>query len=206
MGLERNSLRLLFGPVRDTKFVAEAQSSAVRVSNWNTEHSCLPASVSAPSTVAELAEIVRMAVARGQSVRAVGSLHSLSAAPMVAGDGVIVSTERLNKIGLIEGETATFQAGVTLRQACQALKPMGKQLIALPLTDQFHLGAISGTQFHDAMAFNSDVVQIKYVASDGSLRVVADEADLFYWRSSHGLFGVTYEITVRRNRPLTVDV
>ena len=197
MGIERNSLRMLFGPIRETKFVSEPDSDSVSVFNWNTEHTCVPAKVEIPADVHELRAAVRNAVANGQQVRAVGSLRSFSAAPMVADGGVIISTERLNRTGPIEDGAVTLQAGVTMRQACQALKSAGKQLNCLPLTDQFHVGAISGTQFHDSVPFNSDVVEIKYVASDGSIGVVNDDPELFYWRNSHGLFGIVYELTVR---------
>ena len=197
MGIERKIWRMLFGRVRETKFVPEPDSDSIRVFNWNTEHTCLPAKVGIPADVEELRAAIRSAVANGQQVRAVGSLHSISAAPMVADGGVIISTERLNRTGPIENGTMRLQAGVTMRQACQALKSAGKQLNCLPLTDQFHVGAICGTQFHDSIPFNSDVVEIKYVASDGSLGVVNDDQELFYWRNSHGLFGIVYELSVR---------
>jgi len=206
MGLERSRLRMLFGPTRERKFQPVSSRREVCVSNWNGEHTCRAGRVAVPESPQALAEIVRQAASAGQPIRAVGSLHSVTTAPLVAEGGTVVSTERLNQIGAISGDRATFGAGVTLREACQTLKPLGKQLRCLPLTDQFHLGAISGTQFHDALAFNAGVVEIKYVASDGSLNVVDDEQELFYWRNSHGLFGMVYEVTfeVAEARPIQV--
>lgn len=102
-----------------------------------------------PSDFAEVQAIVRQAFEQGQKVTVVGALHSTT--ECIVGSGVVISMAKMDQVLDINvaNERVTVQAGVTLRQLCDALKGARLQPPVVLEFGNFQIGAISGTHAND---------------------------------------------------------
>ncbi len=82
--------------------------------NWARNQLCLPAERGAPTSTAEVADIVRRAHREGLRVKVVGAGHSFTAAAMT--DGILLSLDAMDAIEAVDRETnrVTVQAGIRL--------------------------------------------------------------------------------------------
>ncbi|KAK4613680.1 L-gulonolactone oxidase [Fulvia fulva] len=175
--------------------------------NWNDEikFSVAKGKLKTPSSIEEVQEIVKEAHANHAKVKAIGAMHSIT--PCFVGSDIIVSTDKLNKILSIDKDhgTVTVQAGVSINQLCEYLKPLGYQPPVILEWGNFHYGAISGTHANDSSLadgaqVSSFVLGVKLVKSDGQLLEISETQNAQYLpaiRSHFGLFGVVCEVTLR---------
>jgi FAD-linked oxidoreductase len=172
--------------------------------NWSGYVVCPAAQVSAPSSEAELTEVVRHAARTGQSIRVVGGGHSFS--PLVATDGVILSLDRLQ--GVIEidapSRTARVRAGTRLWALGAPLAAGGFAMENLgDINVQSIAGAISTATHGTGAALGNLATQIcglKFLTADGETISAspAENPELFAGGCvALGSLGVLTEITLR---------
>src|SRR5581483_6217942 len=102
--------------------------------NWSGSVTAQPQEIRYPTTIGEIAAIVREARARGLNVRVVGAGHSFT--PLVQTDGMLVSLDRFAGIEAVDfaARRATVRAGTRI-------KALGEQLFAHGLAQE-NLGDI----------------------------------------------------------------
>lgn len=117
--------------------------------NWNNEikFDVPDAKFKKPSSISEVQTIIKDANAKNAKVKVIGAMHSIT--PCFVGSDIVLSNEKMNKILSIDktNPTVTVQAGVSLHQLCDYLKPLGYQPPVVLEWGNFHFGAVSGT--HD---------------------------------------------------------
>jgi alditol oxidase len=137
------------------------------VQNWagnvtySTEH------VLRPRSIEEAQEMV----AEAETVRALGTRHSFS---LVAdSDGVLLSTENLNRIVDIGNETVTVEAGIRYGDLSSALESHGLALPNLASLPHISVGGAIATGTHGSGAGNQSlaagVASLELVRADGSI-------------------------------------
>lgn len=177
-----------------------------RIVNYDGSISCAPQQVAVPTTVEEIQAVLRDPVKYPGPVRAKGTYHSLT--PCASTDGTIVDMTQMTQVIAIDKQnlTMTAQAGLQVIDAERALRPHGLQLHTNIEIGNMRLGSAACCHSKDALdgiefgQFSSYVTEIKWVAPDGSLKSASETGDpelLQKVRSSHGLVGVIYEVTLR---------
>lgn len=190
--------------------------------NWKNSIQYRAAVVKRVYTVAEIAAVVRDHETYPSPVRAKGSHHSTTRC-IDADGGTVLDMTSMNRILRIDSRarTITVQAGVLLIDAAKALERCGLQFYVNLELGNLTLGSggCCGTKdasFHTADGaayeygqFCSYVVGFKAVRADGTLLVVDEQHEpelLPALRSSYGLLGIVYELTIRvkEMRPMAV--
>ena len=169
-------------------------------SNWTGDQSCTPAHRALPSSVAEVAAVVREAAEREHVVRVVGAGHAFG--DNVATDGTLISLDRLSGIQVIDRSTGRVRvsAGTRLHQLNDLLDPHGLALANLgDINVQSVAGAIS-TATHGTGAALGNLATLvesaELVLADGTIVEVAGD-DLRAARVSVGALGVVTAYTLR---------
>ncbi|HEY1766618.1 MAG TPA: FAD-binding protein [Terracidiphilus sp.] len=165
-----------------------------------------PQQVVYPTTVAEIQAVLRDAAQYPAPVRAMGSYHSLT--PCASTSGTIVDLGKMAQVMAIDAAslTMTAQAGLQVIDAAKVLRTRGLQLMTNIEIGNMRLGSAACCHSKDALdgiqfgQFSSYVIEIKWVAPDGSLHSVSETGDpelLRKMRSSYGLAGIVYEVTLK---------
>src|ERR1019366_4162178 len=139
-------------------------------------------------------------------VRAMGSYHSLT--PCASSDGTIVNMSRMNRIVAIDKANLSFtaQAGLQIIEASRALRKHDLQMMLNIEIGNMTLGSAACCHSKDALdgiefgQVSSYVTQIKWVTPAGELGEPSESAHLEVlrmMRSSYGLCGIIYEVTLR---------
>ncbi len=176
------------------------------VVNYDGSITCCPQQVVTPTTVEEIQAVLRDAAKYPAPVRAKGTYHSLT--PCASTDGTIVDMTQMTQVISIDAQklTMTAQAGLQVIDAEKALRPHGLQLHTNIEIGNMRLGAAACCHSKDALdgvefgQFNSYVTEIKWVAPDGTLKSASEASDaelLKKVRSSYGLIGIVYEVTLQ---------
>jgi hypothetical protein len=176
------------------------------ITNYDGGITTCPNQLAFPTTVAEIQSILRDRSRYPSPVRAKGSYHSLT--PCVSTDGTIVDMSRMNRILRIDTErmTLTAEAGLQLVDASKALRVKGLQFITNIEIGNMTLGSAACCHSKDALdgvefgQVSSYVTEIKWVTPNGQLEKASetDNVDMLrLMRSSYGLAGVLYEVTLR---------
>lgn len=174
--------------------------------NYDGSITASPRQLVHPETVEQLQAVLRDPVKYPGPVRAVGSYHSLT--PCASSDGTMISTSRLNRILSIDsaGMTLTAQGGVQVIEASKALREHDLQLMTNIEIGNMTLGSAACCHTKDGLdgvefgQVSSYVTRMKWVTPAGDLAEVSETDDpglLRMMRSSHGLCGVVYEVTLR---------
>lgn len=120
---------------------------------------CQVAAVAYPSNESELLLAVSNAAAKKQHMKVVTvyshSIPKLSCPGGPAGAGLVISTERLNKVVGVDlaASRMTFQAGITLRQLLDAAAARGLALPHTPYWQGITLGGLLATGSHGSSLF-----------------------------------------------------
>jgi hypothetical protein len=165
-----------------------------------------PNQLAFPTTVAEIQSILRDRSRYPSPVRAKGSYHSLT--PCASTEGTIIDMTRMKRILRIDTErmTLTAEAGLQLIDASKALRVKGMQFITNIEIGNMTLGSAACCHSKDALdgvefgQVSSYVTEIKWVTPNGQLEKASetDNVDMLrLMRSSYGLAGVLYEVTLR---------
>ena len=159
-----------------------------------------------PQTVEEIQAVMRDPATYPSPVRAMGSYHSLT--PCASSTGTMLNMSQMAQILSIDatGMTFTAQAGVQIIQASKALREQNLQMILNIEIGNMTLGSAACCHSKDGLdgiefgQVSSYVTHIKWVTPAGDL-AEASETDnpelLQLMRSSYGLCGVLYEVTLR---------
>jgi hypothetical protein len=175
--------------------------------NWAEIASCRAQFVCIPQSVAELAEAVREAHARGQRVRVVASGFSWSS--LVPSDDTLIFCERLDRIDVDVSDPARpavwAEAGVTNRQLNRELKRLGLCMPWNVVLENVRVAGIASTGTHGTgrtTATVGDLVEaFEVLDSEGRLCVLSEETVgaevMSAARLGLGLFGVIARVRLR---------
>jgi FAD/FMN-containing dehydrogenase len=172
----------------------------------------LPQKLVRPESVEELQAILRDSERFPSPVRAMGSFHSLT--PCASSSGTIVDMKGLKKIQSLDTHnmTLTTQAGLQLVEAAELLRRQQLQLMLNIEIGNLTLGSAACCQTKDSLdgveygQVNSYVTSIKWVSPSGELQEASEDKSpelLSLVRSSYGLGGIVYEVTLKI-KPLEV--
>ncbi|WP_299979842.1 D-arabinono-1,4-lactone oxidase [uncultured Pseudoteredinibacter sp.] len=173
--------------------------------NWSGSQECFPAARKAPSTVAELQDLV---TAASGIVRPVGAGHSFM--PLVPTDDTIISLSRL--AGVIEHDeqsnTALIWSGTRLGDIGAPLAERGQALINMPDIDEQSLAGAISTATHGTGAglgcMSSYVEGLQLLTANGELIDCSAENNADIFKAAQvglGSLGIVTQIRMR-NEPL----
>ncbi|HUB63125.1 MAG TPA: FAD-binding oxidoreductase [Methylocella sp.] len=165
-----------------------------------------PNQLAFPATVAEIQSILRDRSRYPSPVRAKGSYHSLTSCAST--EGTIIDMTHMTRILEIDTErmTLTAEAGLQFIDASKALRAKGLQFITNIEIGNMTLGSAACCHSKDALdgvefgQVSSYVTEIKWVTPNGQLEKTSETDNpgmLRLMRSSYGLAGVVYEVTLR---------
>ncbi|WP_299773762.1 D-arabinono-1,4-lactone oxidase [uncultured Pseudoteredinibacter sp.] len=173
--------------------------------NWSGSQECFPAARKAPSSVAELQELVTAAPG---IVRPVGAGHSFM--PLVPTDDTIISLSRL--AGVIEHDeqsnTALIWSGTRLGDIGAPLAERGQALINMPDIDEQSLAGAISTATHGTGAglgcMSSYVDGLQLLTANGELIDCSADNNADIFKAAQvglGSLGIVTQIRMR-NEPL----
>jgi hypothetical protein len=179
---------------------------ANQVVNYDGSITASPQQLAYPQTVDEIQAILRDPVRYPSPVRAMGNYHSLT--PCASSDGTIVNLSKMAQVVAIDKTNLTFtaQAGMQIIDASKALRVQNLQMMLNIEIGNMTLGSAACCHSKDALdgiefgQVSSYVTQMKWVTPTGDLAEASstDSPDLLHtMRSSYGLCGVVYEVTLR---------
>lgn len=165
-----------------------------------------PRSLVRPRSVEELQAIMRDRERFPSPVRPMGSFHSLT--PCAASDGTVVDMTGLRAIVAIDADdmTVTAQAGIQQVDAAAALRARNLQFMLNIEIGNATLGSLATCHSKDSLdgvehgQVSSYVTRIKWISPSGELMEASETESpelLPLIRSSYGLAGIVYELTLR---------
>lgn len=176
------------------------------ISNYDDSITTNPQIVIYPENVEEIQAVLRDTSTYPGPVRAKGSYHSLT--PCASTDGTMLDMSKMTKVISVDTTNNIFtaQAGLQIIDASTAMRQYNVQFMTNIEIGNMTLGAACCCHSKDALdgiefgQMNSYVTAIKWVTPAGDLAEAseADSPDLLrFFRSSHGLAGVVYEVSFR---------
>jgi hypothetical protein len=177
-----------------------------QVVNYDGSITISPQQLVYPETVEQIQAILRDTATYPSPVRAMGNYHSLT--PCASSAGTIVNMSHMAQVVTIDSTNLTFtaQAGLEIIEASKALRAQSLQMMLNIEIGNMTLGSAACCHSKDALdgiefgQVSSYVTQIKWVTPSGDLAQAseADNPDLLRTvRSSYGLCGIVYEVTMR---------
>src|SRR5580704_19153642 len=159
-----------------------------------------------PQSVDQLQAILRDSETYPSPVRAMGHYHSLTAC--VESNGTIVNMSQMAQVITIDSTNLTFtaQAGMQIIDAASALRAKKLQMMLNIEIGNMTLGSAACCHSKDALdgiefgQVSSYVTQMKWVTPAGELAEASEDDNpelLHLMRSSYGLCGIVYEVTLR---------
>jgi hypothetical protein len=176
------------------------------VVNYDGSITASPQQLAYPQTVEDIQAILRDPATYPSPVRAMGNYHSLT--PCASSEGTIVNMTKMAQVVAIDSTnlTLTAQAGMQIIDAAKTLRARKLQMMLNIEIGNMTLGAAACCHSKDALdgiefgQVSSYVTQMKWVTPTGDLAEAseADNPDLLHlMRSSYGLCGIIYEVTLR---------
>lgn len=184
-----------------------------RVTNYDGGITATPQQLVRPASVEELQAILKDTTRFPGPVRPMGSYHSLT--PCASSDGTIVDMKGLRRIIAIDpkGMTLTAQAGLEWIDASRELRKQNLQFMTNIEIGNMTLGSAACCHTKDGLdgiefgQVSSYVTKIRWVTPSGAFAEASEDGDpqmLHMMRSSYGLAGIIYEVTIRI-KPLEVN-
>jgi FAD/FMN-containing dehydrogenase len=176
-------------------------------SNWFGDVSSSPAAVVEATSVADIVDVLKRSRKYPSPVRAVGSNHSTTACGTA--DGGTVIAMKMNRIVALDEDSVTVEAGARYVDLATELARLGRQLYinteigSLTAGSAACAGTKSASMPGEFGQVSSYVKRIKMVLPSGELLEVGEDDPqlLTMLRSSYGLCGIVYEVTLK-TRPL----
>src|SRR5215469_16382932 len=177
-----------------------------QIVNYDGSIAASPQQLVYPQTAEEIQAVMRDGGWYPGPVGAMGSYHSLT--PCASSDGTVINMSRMTQVVLIDraGMTFTAQGGLQIIEASKALRAQGLQMMLNIEIGNMTLGAAACCHSKDALdgiefgQVSSYVTKMKWVTPSGELAEASETENpelLRLMRSSHGLCGVVYEVTLR---------
>lgn len=177
-----------------------------QVVNYDGSITASPQQLLYPETVDQIQVILRDPVTYPSPVRAMGSYHSLT--PCASSDGTIICLSKMAQVVAIDSQGMTFtaQAGMQIIDASKALRAQNLQMMLNIEIGNMTLGSaacchskdgLDGIEFGQVCSY---VIGMRWVTPAGELAEVSEQGNpdlLHTMRSSNGLCGVVYEVTLR---------
>ena len=178
----------------------------VAIKTWDGTWTYHPKVVVTPESVEDLVEILADEVRFPAPVRPAGSMHSTARMNGDDAGGTMVDMKAMNRILHFTDDTVTVEAGVTHIVLANALKERGLQPYVTTEIGNVTMGAMATAATKDSSfpgcfgQVSSYVTSVRLVTPDGRLKEInerdnPDEMQLI--RSSYGLFGIVYEVTIK---------
>ncbi len=175
------------------------------VTNWDGTWTYRPAVIAKPDNVDDIIEVLTDQRRFPSPVRPAGCRHSTA---RMNGDdgGTIIDMTGMDKILEIGPDRVTVQAGVEHIDLSRELKRHGLQLHITTEIGNTTLAAMACSASKDASfpgehgQINSYVTRVRLVTPKGVVREITAENDheeLRILRSSYGLAGIIFEVTIR---------
>jgi L-gulono-1,4-lactone dehydrogenase len=183
---------------------------APRWTNWARTATAVPASVSHPASVDEIADVITKADADGLKVKAVGSGHSFTA---IASADNAAAIDLGNWTGVVsaDNDLVTVRSGTTIKQLNAALDALGLAMTNLGDIDAQTISGAISTGTHGTGAklggIATQVEGLELVLANGEVvRCSATERpDLFSAaRVGLGALGVISTVTLRCERSFSL--
>jgi len=179
---------------------------ANQVVNYDGSITASPQQLVYPQTVEDIQAVLRDTATYPSPVRAMGSYHSLT--PCASSDGTILNMTKMNQVISIDptGLTFTAQSGLSILEASKALRAQKLQMMLNIEIGNMTLGSaacchskdgLDGIEFGQVCSY---VIAMRWVTPSGDLAEASEEGNpdlMKTMRSSYGLFGVIYEVTLR---------
>jgi FAD binding domain len=177
-----------------------------QVVNYDGSITTTPQQLVYPATVEDIQAVLRDSATYPSPVRAMGSYHSLT--PCVSTDGTILNMTKMAQVVEIDstGLTFTAQAGMSILDASKALRAQNLQMMLNIEIGNMTLGSAACCHSKDGLdgiefgQVSSYVIGMRWVTPAGDLAEASEQGNpdlLHTMRSSYGLFGVIYEVTLR---------
>ncbi len=178
-----------------------------QITNYDGSITTTPQQLVYAETVQDIQNVLRDPAHYPSPVRAMGNYHSLT--PCASSDGgTVINMTRMNQVITIDSTNMAFtaQGGMQIIDASKALRAQGLQMMLNIEIGNMTLGAAACCHSKDALdgiefgQVSSYVIAMKWVTPSGDL-AEASETDnpnlLYTMRSSYGLCGIVYEVTLR---------
>ena len=176
------------------------------LTNYDGSITTTPQQIARPRNVAELQAILKQSDKYPSPVRAMGSNHSLT--PCAATPGTVIDMKGMKKILKIDRNamTITAEAGLEMIEANEALREQQLQLMLNIEIGNLTLGSAACCHTKDSLdavefgQVSSYITSIKWVTPSGDLQEASATTNphlLPLIKSSYGLAGVIYEVTMR---------
>jgi xylitol oxidase len=148
-----------------------------------------------PRSTAEAQEMI----AAAEAVRPLGTRHSFNL--VGDSDGVLLSTEHLDRIVEVGGGTVTVEAGIRYGELSRALRDYGVALPNLASLPHISVGGAIGTGTHgsgvDNRSLAAGVSSLELVCADGSIvRLGCDDEDFAGAVVSLGALGLAVRVSL----------
>ena len=179
-----------------------APAMAMPTRNWARNQRCVPIAAHEPSTVGEVAAVVRAAAEAGERVKVIAGGHSFTDTAMTGGH--LLSLSKMNRIVRVDGADVTVQAGIRLHELNAQLANRGLALPNLGDIDRQSIAGATSTATHGTGIgygnLATNIVGLEIVTGGGDIVRVDehDDSDLFaVARVGIGALGVVTEVTLR---------
>ena len=182
----------------------------VTIRSWDGTWTYHPGVIVTPESIEDLVEILSDVVRFPAPVRPAGSMHSTA---RMNGDdgGTMVDMKAMNRILHFTDDTVTVEAGANYITVSKALKERGLQFHVTTEIGNVTLGAMACAATKDSSfpggfgQISSYVTRVRLVTPQGELCEYSEAEnpkEMQLIRSSYGLFGIIYEVTIKV-RPTT---
>jgi L-gulonolactone oxidase len=186
----------------------------VAIHNWDGTWTYRPKVLVTPHSVEDLIEIMTSEVRFPSPVRPAGSMHSTA---RMNGDdgGTMVDMKAMNRILQFGEDTVTVEGGATYIVVSNALKERGLQFHITTEIGNVTLAAMACAATKDSSfpggygQISSYVTGVRLVTPQGEVRTVTEREnpeEMQLIRSSYGLFGIIFEVTIRVRRTTALSV
>ncbi len=186
----------------------------VEIKSWDGIWTYRPAVIVTPKSAEDIVAIMRDTARFPSPARPAGSMHSTA---RVNGDdgGTMVDMRAMNRILSIGEESASVEAGVSYFELTHALKARGLQHWITTEIGNSTLAAMATAATKDSSFPNewgqvsSYVTGVKLVTPQGEIREINETdapEEMQLIRSSYGLFGIVFEVTIRVRKAYAIAV
>ena len=184
------------------------------ITNWDRTWTYRPAVIARPETVDDIVEVLTNTKRFPAPVRPAGSRHSTA---RMNGDdgGTMIDMTGMNRILKIERDRVTVEAGAEHLRVSRELRQHGLQLHITTEIGNTTMAAMAVAASKDASfpdeygQINSYVTGVRLVTPEGEIREITEENDpeeMRLVRSSYGLTGVVFEVTIRCKQTQAIAV
>ena len=163
--------------------------------NWARDQRCAPERIERPRGEDELASLV----AGARRLKVAGAGHSFS--DIACTDGLMIDLSRMNRLPSVEGDQATAEAGITLRELGPALAAHGLAMENQGDVDRQTLAGAIATATHGTGGrfgnLSSQVTAVRLVTASGEVVELREGDDLRAARVGLGALGAVAAVTLR---------